>query len=95
MVADVRQRMIDRLNSMKMQPCLDCGFIPEDSCQMDYDHVGGEKVGNLATMIRYGNWSKVEEEIAKCELVCSNCHRLRTKRRLTLRGVGSGSQAVS
>ena len=28
-----------------------------------------------------GQVSKIEKEIAKCDLVCSNCHRVRTRDR--------------
>lgn len=27
------------------------------------------------------NWSEVLEEVAKCDLVCSVCHRVRTENR--------------
>jgi len=33
-------------------------------------------------MIHYLGWREVIEEIAKCELVCGNCHRKRTNKRL-------------
>lgn len=46
---------------------------------MDYDHVRGEKVSNVGDMAQeaYGIIA-IEAEIAKCDLVCANCHRLRT-----------------
>jgi len=60
----------------KNRPCTDCGgwFEP---CQMDFDHVRGEKRFCLSTSISR-TLHDVLEEIKKCELVCSNCHRLRT-----------------
>lgn len=61
-------------------PCTDCGeFYPY--YVMDFDHIGDDKEMNIANSINYGNWAKIEEEIAKCELVCSNCHRKRTYNR--------------
>lgn len=57
-------------------PCMDCGGRFPSVC-MDFDHVRGEKVGNVATMIGL-SVAKIEAEIAKCEVVCSNCHRIRT-----------------
>ena len=46
---------------------------------MDFDHVRGTKVTILAKL-RSGraSLSKIEAEIAKCEVVCANCHRIRT-----------------
>lgn len=45
---------------------------------MDFDHVRGEKLGNIELIAREGNIPKLLDEIAKCDLVCSNCHRHRT-----------------
>lgn len=62
-------------------PCLDCGLIFE-ACCMDFDHVRGEKVYAVGTMVAHGhNRQSIEEEIAKCDLVCANCHRMRTRDR--------------
>ncbi len=59
-------------------PCIDCKTIYH-YCQMDYDHVRGVKLFSLS---RYHIYTQsldvVKREIEKCDLVCSNCHRLRT-----------------
>ena len=54
-------------------------------CQIDYphyilefDHVSGTKIGNIADLAREGNLVALKAEIAKCEIVCSNCHAHRT-----------------
>lgn len=62
----------------KNKPCLDCG-ISYPYYVMDFDHVRGEKRFNLSEIIN-GTQSKkaILEEIAKCEVVCANCHRIRT-----------------
>lgn len=66
-------------NELKNKPCLDCknSFPPE--C-MDFDHVRGEKVANPGNMFTWSQES-ILAEIAKCDLVCSNCHRIRTFKR--------------
>jgi hypothetical protein len=66
------------VNEMKSQPCMDCGGTFPPVC-MDYDHVRGEKRRSVTRMIHelYSRAS-ILEEIAKCDLVCSNCHRIRT-----------------
>lgn len=67
--------------SAKDNPCTDCGErLPP--CAMDFDHVRGEKVANISKMVNEGpSLSRLQEELDKCELVCSNCHRIRTLRR--------------
>lgn len=61
-------------------PCVDCGQFYK-GCQMQYDHIGTDKVKSVSDTIRYNTLPKVLEEIAKCELVCANCHALRTWQR--------------
>lgn len=64
---------------LKRAPCTDCGrtFHP---VAMDYDHRGG-KVKGVGQMCQSHPWPAIEAEIAKCDLVCANCHRIRTFRR--------------
>jgi len=45
---------------------------------MDFDHVRGTKHSNVAELINTLSKKRLDEEIAKCEIVCSNCHRART-----------------
>ena len=64
------------------QPCADCG-VRWPYYVLDYDHLpGSEKEISLARVIEQG-WGKTRilKEIAKCELVCANCHRIRTHKR--------------
>jgi hypothetical protein len=43
---------------------------------MDFDHKPGfEKVKNVS---QANTFAMVESEMAKCDLVCANCHRIRT-----------------
>lgn len=75
-----RQPNRDKTDKIKDVPCVDCGgkFPPE--C-MDFDHLPGFiKSFKISAEINR-TWSKIEAEIAKCEIVCSNCHRIRTKLR--------------
>ena len=58
-------------------PCLDCG-ISYPYYVMDFDHVRGQKHANVMELIPTLSKKKIDEEIAKCEIVCSNCHRIRT-----------------
>jgi hypothetical protein len=57
-------------------PCMDCGgTFPHYA--MDFDHVRGEKSFNVGSGVGRYSVEALKEEIAKCELVCSNCHRIR------------------
>ena len=86
---------------VKNKPCVDCGgSFP--SCCMDFDHKPGfEKKATLATLVGDGYPEKtILEEVAKCDIVCANCHRIRTRDRgwnqwdkCKKRGPGSGSSS--
>ena len=58
-------------------PCMDCK-ISYPYYMMDFDHVRGTKQPNVAEIINTLSKKRLDEEIAKCEIVCSNCHRART-----------------
>jgi len=75
-----RARYYAKVDALKDVPCLDCGgcFQP---VAMDFDHIRGEKIATVAQM-RSMPWARALLEIAKCELVCANCHRIRTQQRM-------------
>lgn len=83
-VAKRRRQEILRLRALvqelKRQPCTDCGerFPPY---VMDFDHLRGTKVRSIGRLVTYGHEAGLRAELAKCELVCANCHRIRTHRR--------------
>ena len=59
-------------------PCADCGkFYPW--YVMDFDHLR-DKIADVGTMATQTvvSLKTLQEEIDKCEIVCSNCHRVRT-----------------
>ena len=62
---------------LKNHPCMDCGGTFPPEC-MDFDHVRGEKVCGVGLLVE-DTTGKLDAEIAKCDLVCANCHRIRTK----------------
>lgn len=55
--------------------CVDCG--ESDPLVLEFDHLG-DKSFNIADGMRRRSWETVLAEIAKCEVVCANCHRRRT-----------------
>jgi len=60
--------------------CNDCGG-KYPSYILDFDHVYGKKVANIGQMLNYFSIDDILKEVAKCEIVCSNCHRERTHQR--------------
>jgi hypothetical protein len=50
---------------------------------MDFDHLPGfEKSKGVARLVNMRvPDQRVIDEVAKCELVCANCHRIRTQNR--------------
>lgn len=47
----------------KQATCVRCNFIPEHSCQLDVDHIDGNRDNNN------------EDNL---QTLCANCHRLKT-----------------
>ena len=65
---------------LKDEPCTDCGQRYPHYV-MDFDHrKGTKKTANIAHLISQNYFSKEKllDEISKCDLVCANCHRIRT-----------------
>lgn len=70
------------IDAAKDVPCADCGgrFHP---CAMDFDHVRGEKSFNISqSLSKRMSMEVVLQEMAKCDVVCANCHRVRTYNRI-------------
>jgi len=81
-----RRRLV---NLLKMdRPCYDCGNVFPPVC-MDWDHLPQfEKSFNIGVDQDSRRFDLVIDEINKCQLVCSNCHRIRTQAR-KLEGKGN------
>jgi hypothetical protein len=62
----------------KTHPCVDCG--ESDPVCLDFDHVSGEKLANISTMIVTYNLKSLIKEIEKCQVRCANCHRRKTSK---------------
>lgn len=75
-----RRALRDYLRELRKDvPCTDCGGIFPPTC-MDWDHLDpSQKEFNIAKAIQeLYTKEKIHAEIDKCELVCSNCHRIRS-----------------
>lgn len=69
------------IDKAKDCPCLDCN-IKYPTYVMQFDHVRGVKtiaIGSATARLK--DIARLNEEIAKCEVVCANCHAERTFKR--------------
>lgn len=76
-------KLREQITQLKRNPCTDCGLSYPPIC-MDYDHKEGSKDGRgseVSNFAKQGRIMRAMKEIASCELVCSNCHRIRTAKR--------------
>ncbi len=75
--AEYEQTLKEYIQVCKDIPCMDCKK-QYPHYVMDFDHVRGEKKFNIGgSHIKYGI-DTIKNEIDKCDVVCSNCHRERT-----------------
>jgi hypothetical protein len=78
------------LDFFAKHPCRDCGET--DPVVLEFDHLG-DKSFNIGQALPERNWESILAEMAKCEVVCANCHRRRTARRLrSMRVMLTGEQ---
>jgi hypothetical protein len=76
-----RQRARTIIVEAKSKPCMDCGGS-WPSYVMHFDHVRGTKeftIAGYVTAISNSQlaFDRLFAEIAKCDVVCANCHALR------------------
>lgn len=72
-----RQELRDRLWTYKQdKKCVDCSET--NPIVLEFDHLS-DKEHNISKMVLDGrSWETILREIQKCEIVCANCHRIRT-----------------
>lgn len=57
--------------------CVRCGI--KDPRVMDFDHINPlEKRYNIGDIMWWANRDRIWEEVRKCQLLCANCHRIKT-----------------
>lgn len=72
-----RQEIIDRYKLDR--GCTDCGY-DADPIALDFDHVD-EKRFSVADNGKRVSVARLLDELSRCEVVCANCHRIRTRER--------------
>lgn len=76
-----RRELRQIVRELKERPCKDCG-VSYPYFVMDFDHRDPAlKLINPNAMATRG-WAieRIRAELEKCDVVCSNCHRVRTHR---------------
>lgn len=75
-----RKKFNDKVSAIKLEAgCADCGYRC-DAVALDFDHLPGTtKLFTIANSPTRA-WHEILLEIAKCDVVCANCHRIRTHR---------------
>lgn len=84
-VSKYRKNRRAKLDEFKKgKPCQDCGNVFPTEC-MDFDHrEPTQKLFQIGQHHASFSWEKVLKEIEKCDLICANCHRIRTTRKCRL-----------
>lgn len=74
----VTENRIKYVELLKNSCCVRCGF--DNIVALEFDHKDEvNKINGIGKMVSAGySWETILEEIKKCELVCANCHRIRT-----------------
>jgi len=89
-INNIKKKIINYvLDYKKRSKCSDCGLsgvqYPE---VLDFDHINDNKEFNISEFRRHtSGFNKVKKEIKKCEIVCANCHRIRTAERKKLKNI--------
>jgi hypothetical protein len=64
---------------LSLHPCVECGVT--DIRVLEFDHTD-KKNASIANLVQSGySINRIQEEINLCEVVCANCHRIRTMTR--------------
>lgn len=81
-----RDELAARLHAyLQDRQCIDCR--QGDIRCLDFDHRDPmTKAADVVTLVnQLVSWPRIEEEIAKCDVRCANCHRRRTATQLGTR----------
>lgn len=80
-VKEHRVRVRAFIQSKKDKPCSDCS-VPYPFYVMQFDHVRGKKEFTITSaQSSFVSMKRLLQEIAKCDVVCANCHAERTHKR--------------
>ena len=67
--------------------CIDCGYNAHPEA-LEFDHISDNKRFTIGEMLHNYSKANIMLEIEKCEVVCSNCHAIRTANRRVRKEIG-------
>ena len=73
--ANRRKKNKENLFKKMGNSCQRCGIVPECQEVFDLHHKDPTEKERNITDLMLGSWEKLEKELDKCILLCSNCHR--------------------
>lgn len=86
-----RKHTTSALSAYKVaRGCVDCGYNAHSEA-LDFDHLPGKGKRLCISAMRSLSMSIILSEVEKCEIVCANCHRVRTAARRAANRVGNPS----
>lgn len=90
-----KERLRVLIVAAKHRPCADCGGSFPSVC-MDFDHRDPDQKGfTISQAVSRGRTeATILAEIQKCDVVCANCHRIRTERQRREFGFGDKWSAL-
>lgn len=77
-----RKKLTEELIAYRLSKgCADCGYRERYEA-LEFDHLPGfKKDFVISSVLSSRSEKRVWEEVGKCEVVCANCHRIRTSER--------------
>ena len=75
----VEENKVKICDYLESHPCIDCK--EENIIVLEFDHLRDKHKDVMRMVANSCAWERVLKEIAKCEVVCCNCHRIRTMTR--------------
>jgi hypothetical protein len=72
------RRLRNKLKAIELLggKCIDCGYNDHPAALEFHHKEPSEKEFSIG-MVANKSWASIEKELKKCELVCSNCHKIK------------------
>jgi 5-methylcytosine-specific restriction endonuclease McrA len=75
-----KKHQLQLMQILAQSGCIACG--ERDPIVLDFDHIANKEFGISVALRRGIRWSAIVQELQKCQILCSNCHRRKTAREL-------------